>query len=278
MGEAWSNIEVKLIVRDYFNMLVDELTGKPVNKTLHRNELATFLKSRSKGSIEFKHQNISAVLLNHGLPIIKGYLPRYNYQKSLEVEVLDYLLNNVWLETYFNKFSQKEVKPALIDFQETKFLVDPPNFQNVNEPIIKINRRPIKVNYLEREQNNHTLGLSGEELVLKYEKWQLNTHGYSKLADRVEWISQSQGDGTGFDILSKNPDGSDKYIEVKTTKLIKETPFFFTINELQFSIENRERYHLYRVFNFEQAPKMFIKDGDFSTICKSSPVVYKGYF
>jgi hypothetical protein len=278
MLESWSNLEVKLIVADYFNMLVDELAGKVVNKTVHRKALRPLLKNRSEGSIEFKHQNLSAVLINLGQPYIKGYLPRSNYQKILIEQVLDYLANNTWLEEYFKRFCEKEVNPASVDFEKEKFVVTPQLVQNVEEPIINLKRGPIKVNFLEREQNNHKLGRSGEELVLEYEKWRLNTIGFSKLADRVEWISQTQGDGSGFDILSRNYDGSDKYIEVKTTKLSKDTPFFFTINELQFSIEHKERYYLYRVFNFDESPRMFIKDGDFKTICKSSPIVFKGYF
>jgi hypothetical protein len=277
MLESWSNQEVKLIVTAYFNMLVDELTGKQINKTIHRKALVPLLNSRSEGSIEFKHQNISAVLLNHGQPCIKGYLPRYNYQKILQEQVLNYVSNNFWIEQLFKDFSEKEVKPALIDFNK-KFVEEPPIIQNFEEPIIKINKSPIKINYLEREQNNNKLGRSGEELVLEYEKWRLNKIGLSKLAESVEWISQTQGDGSGFDIMSRNHDGSDKYIEVKTTKLIKETPFFFTINELQFSIEHKERYHLYRLFNFDQSPRMFICNGDLNKICKSSPIVFKGYF
>lgn len=278
MLKSWSNHEVELIVSDYFNMLVDELTGKSVNKTIHRKALVPLLNNRSDGSIEFKHQNISAVLINLGQPFIRGYLPRYNYQRILEEQVFDYLTTNFHLEDYFKNFSEKEVKPPIVDFKKENFVVDPPLIVLVEEPIIKINKGPFKTNYLEREQNNEKLGKSGEELVLEYEKWRLNTKGFSKLADRVKWISQTTGDGSGFDILSRNHDGSDKYIEVKTTKLSKETPFFFTINELQFSIEHKEKYHLYRLFNFDQSPRMFIKDGDFKTICNSRPIVFKGYF
>jgi hypothetical protein len=278
MKESWSNQEVKLIVSDYFRMLENELAGRIVNKAAHRRDLIPLLNHRSEGSIEFKHQNISAVLINLGQPFIRGYLPRYNYQKILEEQVFEYLTTNFRLEDYFKNFSEKEVKPPLIDFKKENFVVNPPLIVSVEEPIIKINAGPFKINYLEREQNNQKLGKSGEELVFEYEKWRLNTIGFSNLADKVEWISQSKGDGYGFDILSRNSDGSDKYIEVKTTKLTKETPFYFTINELQYSIEHKERYHLYRLFNFDQVPKMFIKNGDFTRICKSVPIAFKGYF
>ena len=278
MLEPWSNREVELIVSDYFIMLVDELAGIAVNKAVHRRTLMPLLNNRSEGSIEFKHQNISAVLIILGQPFIKGYLPRYNYQKILEEHIIAYLIKNITIENYFKNFSDKEVKPGIVDFHSPKFVVDAPVIQTVEEPKISLNKRPFKINYLEREQNNQKLGKCGEELVLLYEKWCLNAKGYSNLADKVEWISQTEGDGSGFDILSRNSDGSDKYIEVKTTKLSKETPFYFTINELHYSIDHKEKYHLYRLFNFDQSPRMFIRDGDFNAICKSSPIVFKGYF
>jgi hypothetical protein len=58
----WSDIEVELIVVDYLSMLQMELAGQPFSKTEHRRKLHPLLNNRSDGSIEFKHQNISAVL------------------------------------------------------------------------------------------------------------------------------------------------------------------------------------------------------------------------
>jgi hypothetical protein len=148
----------------------------------------------------------------------------------------------------------------------------------VTEPKVLYQHRPIKINYLEKEQLNKALGLYGEELVLEYEKWNLIKCGKDVLADKIEWISKEVGDGAGFDILSKNLNGTDKYIEVKTTRLGKETPFFFSSNELQFSINKASYYHLYRLFNAENDVKLFQKNGALNTICKSIPTMYKGYF
>ncbi len=72
--------------------------------------------------------------------------------------------------------------------------------------------------------------------------------------------------------------GTDKYIEVKTTRLGKETPFFFSSNELQFSLKKADHYHLYRLFNAENNAKLFQKNGALDSICKSVPTMYKGYF
>lgn len=277
MSDFWSNTEVELIVADYFNMLASELKGETYSKALHRRALLPLLANRSEGSVEFKHQNISAVLITLGQPYIKGYLPRYNYQKILEEVVIDYLTVNKGIEEKFKLFADKVVSfKTIVNFE--KLIIEPPILSIVAEPSPFYHRSPIQVNYLEREQSNNTLGKSGEELVLNYEKWALIKKGKDKLAEQVRWISNEEGDGAGFDILSKYTNGTDKYIEVKTTKLGKETPFFFSRNELVFSQQHIKDFHLFRLFNFDSDVKMFIKKGGLDTICHSVPVSYKGYF
>jgi hypothetical protein len=279
MTDSWSNIEVELIVADYFSMLIEELTGKPLNKTVHRKKLLPLLKNRTDGSIEFKHQNISAILIRLGQPYIGGYLPRYNYQKVLEEKVIEYLTLNSGIERQFQQFIEKEiVKPnKIIDYGN--LLVEPPNVEiNIAEPLFQYQKNSIKVNYLEKEQSNRQLGAYGEDVVIKYEKWQLINLGKEKFAEQIEWISKELGDGAGFDILSKNPNGTDKYIEVKTTRLGKETPFFFSSNELNFSIKKSKDYHLFRLFNADSNLKLFQKKGALNEICNCTPIQFKGYF
>jgi hypothetical protein len=61
-GQPWTRYEVDLIVADYFEMLRAELSGEGFSKADHNRELRPKLNGRSKSSIEYKHQNISAVL------------------------------------------------------------------------------------------------------------------------------------------------------------------------------------------------------------------------
>ena len=277
MALDWTDIEIKLIIEDYFSMLRAELSGEAFNKAHHRRALLPLLNGRSEGSIEFKHQNISAVLARLGQPFIRGYLPRYNYQKVLEDKVLDYLIGNRDIEEDFRMFSEKEVAtPKEIVFE--KLLVDAPIIEKIKEATPGYARSPIRVNYLEKEQNNRKLGENGEKLVLDYEKWELKKIGKDSLADKVRWIAKEEGDGAGFDILSRYANGKDKYIEVKTTKLSKEAPFYFSRNELLFSQEHSRNYHLFRLFNFEKNTKMFTKVGSLDSICNSIPMTYRGYF
>jgi hypothetical protein len=274
----WTNTEVELIVADYFSMLEKELTGQEYNKTTHRRNLKPLLYNRSDGSIEFKHQNITAVLINLELPFIKGYKARPNYQKILEHKVISYIANQkTILEPKFIQFAES----VGFDFLETNFnlMLDvPPEKETlVSEPEIAYEKRPIKINYLEREQRNQSLGLRGEQLIIDYEKWRLIQSGKESWADRIEWVAEFD-DGAGFDILSKNPNGTDRYIEVKTTKLTKETPIFFSKNEYEFSINKSEDYHLYRLFNFSVTPKLFIVNGSFDQFCKKEAIQFKGHF
>ena len=84
----WTEAENRAIVDDYLAMLALECAGQPYSKTDHRNALIESMGgTRSSGSIERKHQNISAVMLQLGLPYIKGYKPLPNIQEALRTEV-----------------------------------------------------------------------------------------------------------------------------------------------------------------------------------------------
>jgi hypothetical protein len=172
MPNPWSNIEVELIVEDYFKMLIAELSGKHYSKAEHRRNILPLLNNRSEGSIEFKHQNISAVLINLGQPYIKGYLPRYNYQNILEDKVLDYLIKNINIEQQFSLFAKREVITSKKQFDFKNLIVDPPKTNIFKEPKNTYHKNPIKINYLEKEQKNTLLGQHGEELVIQFEKWE----------------------------------------------------------------------------------------------------------
>lgn len=123
------------------------------------------LNNHSDGSVEFKHQNISAVLAGMGLPFIRGYKLRSNFQKELIFAVQKYLINNPYLEAIFSDFADLDVKPKIIESFDN-WLVSPPDIsEKVSKEYI---RKPIKINFLERERNNRSLGLKGEELALSY--------------------------------------------------------------------------------------------------------------
>ena len=74
-GSPWSAHEVELVVADYFAMLRAELLGEKYVKADHRRRLEPLLDGRSSKSVEWKCENVSAVLIELGYPYIDGYKP-----------------------------------------------------------------------------------------------------------------------------------------------------------------------------------------------------------
>jgi hypothetical protein len=276
MAEDWSHEEVTAIVRDYFDMLIQELSGQDYNKSQHRRELKPSLNQRSDGSIEFKHQNISAVLIELGLPYIPGYKPRANYQYLLKEAVEDYLSANPKLEDIFNRSLFDDLTtPNFNNILNRK--VEVPEFSlKVTEPSTNIRYRP-KRNYYKEELRNKRLGLLGEEFVISYEKQFLISSEKKDLANQIEHISQTKGDSAGFDVLSFDQKGNEKFIEVKTTQMGKEAPFYFTRNELGVSKKKSDCYNLYRVFNFRKFPQFYQLKGAIDKSCESISTEFMGW-
>ena len=67
--------KVSLIVADDFDMLRLDLAGQQFVKAERNRALQERLNGRHRIFIEFKHQNISAVLLDLELPYLDGYTP-----------------------------------------------------------------------------------------------------------------------------------------------------------------------------------------------------------
>ena len=82
IGTHWQDDELDAIVSDYFAMLASDLSGQPYVKSRHSQALMAQI-GRTHRSVEFKHQNISAVLDELGMPWIPGYKPKRNYQNAI---------------------------------------------------------------------------------------------------------------------------------------------------------------------------------------------------
>ena len=238
----WTPSELKLIVADYSSMLRKELTHEAYSKTEHRRALIQSI-HRTEGSIERKHQNISAVLMTLGLPWIDGYKPLGNFQ--------DALLHAV--EAAIDTEALPPSAPAASvpdDIDLGKVLVPPPETADPG-PSGQLMRRLLrKFDPAARDAANRSLGEAGEEFVRRYEIKRLNALGKSALAAKVAWVSKTVGDGLGHDIKFFADDGSQIFIEVKTTRGPIGTPFFISPNEVRASMERGSAYRLYRVFNF----------------------------
>lgn len=275
---GWSRNEVEATVADYFHMLVMELSGQAYNKTAHRRALLAKLDGRSEGAVERKHQNISAILIENGCPYISGYKPLGNYQALLCEIVETRLAIDGQLDTAaLAACAVPAVAPLVGDDDFSAFVVDAPRMATVaREPRTDDYQTsiPHKRDYLEREARNASLGAAGEEFALKYEHFRLRSNGKKNLADKVEQVSKTKGDGLGFDILSFEADGRERFIEVKTTSFGKETPFYISRGEVTFAKQHAEQFRLYRLFDFRREPRLFELPGPVDRHCFVSPINY----
>lgn len=84
----WSVPEIKAAVDAYLKMLALELNGQKFVKAQENLALReTALPTRTKGSVEFRMQNISTVLMNMDRDFIKGYKPARNVGSRVEQEI-----------------------------------------------------------------------------------------------------------------------------------------------------------------------------------------------
>lgn len=233
-----------MIVSDYLGMLKLELSGERFNKKARNRELQART-GRKPGSIERKHQNISAILALFNQPFIWGYKPLPAYQKSL----LDALQRQLaGMEVAFDK---PPVDPA-----DTALFVPAPALRPSNERLPDYLRKAIqKIDPAMRDEQMRSLGDAGESLVYEMERRRLATTRPDLLGD-LEWTSK-KGDGYGYDIRSFDDRGEELFLEVKTTRGNDRAPFFITRNEAEVAEAKGDQFRLRRVFQFGPNPRLF---------------------
>ena len=280
MSSDWTPEEVAATVAAYLRMLTMELTGQAYNKSEYRRALHQLLPGRSEGAIEFKHCNISAVMIELGFPHIPGYKQRRNFQRqALFEEVTRQIAARPQLDDAARKAVELPAEAPLIERFDAVRVEPPPLELKVRKQ--DATYRPSALSqrdYLAREARNQSLGLAGEEFVVQYERWRLIQRGHERLADRIEHTSRIRGDGAGYDVLSFEENGRERFIEVKTTAYAKETPFFISDGELSFANSHELEFRLYRVFEFRRAPRLFELRGRPDNHCRLDPTTYRASF
>lgn len=268
-GTDWSGAELDAIVADYFAMLRAEQARQPYNKTAHRKALMAEV-HRSDGSIEFKHQNISAVLTQLGLPRINGYKPAWNFQGAIA--------DAIW------RFLKEEPDPVPFalapstGFSDSPLLFaeppppPPPMSQTAKRAYERVAR---KFDPALRDQMNRALGHAGEQHIFEFEQRKLFDAGRRDLAKKVRWVSQSDGDGLGYDIRSYEEDGAERWIEVKTTRGGNATPFYLTRNENDVAKERPDAFRLYRLYDFSKAPRLFTLKPPLERLLTLEPLTFR---
>jgi hypothetical protein len=250
IGTDWQNDELDAIVADYFVMLEADIAGRPYVKSQHSRALMAQI-GRTHRSVEFKHQNISAVLDELGLPWIPGYKPKRNYQNAIFDAIDRYLTHHPAI------LEAVPVAPPAAMPVSTVF-VDAPSLATQNVPVPDRLRCLVrKFDPVERDYRNRSLGKAGESFVLDLERRLLAGAARPDFARKVRWVAAEDGDGAGYDVLSFDERGRDRLIEVKTTNGSARTPFYLSRNEREVAAERPEDWRIYRVHLFAKQPRVF---------------------
>jgi len=114
-----------------------------------------------------------------------------------------------------------------------------------------------KTDYVQKTKRNIKIGQRGEQIVFIAETEFLRKNGRHDLADRVE-PAYDKNPNAGYDIVSYDLEGSEKYIEVKSTHMPEGiNNIFITSNELE--VARKSNYFFYIVFEVDsKQPKIGI--------------------
>ncbi|QYN58286.1 DUF3883 domain-containing protein [Lactobacillus panisapium] len=137
-----------------------------------------------------------------------------------------------------------------------------------------------KIDWEKANDKKSKLGSEGEDFIIKYEKKRVSNFAPND-TDRIFHLSEEVGDGAGYDIISLEDDGRNRYIEVKTTKGGLKVPFYMSQNEKDYFDLHKhdDNLYVYRVYDFDTNNKSgkvkkipAIKVADFYDF---TPVSYK---
>jgi hypothetical protein len=275
-GEPWLRPEIDVVVDAYMDLLRDELAGRKPVKVEKVRRLQAELPARSSRSIEFKLQNISAVLDEHQLQWIDGYKPASHYQHDLvEPTLRAYRSDHRVAEAAIAYMDSTLPAPSPKRQATSDVLTSPPGARVPSGHRSKVGITTGAVGAL-LDFHHRQLGEAGERWVIDLEQEQLDRRGRRDLADRVRWVSRDDGDGAGYDIGSFREDGAELKIEVKTTNLSWRTPFYITRWEVEVSRTSAAAYALYRVYGFSRDPRLYMLSGSIEDLARLEPKVYLG--
>lgn len=271
-GKPWGASEIEALVVDYMDMLQIELAGGTVVKA-KRNRALQELISRSHKSIEYKHQNISAVLAKLGLPFIRGYKPMAHYQRALFEVTVAHLTKHGFHERLANAETTSIVPSEGLIYESAPMMNDEPK---IDDPVI--HRIISKFDPARRDARARTLGEAGEAFLFQAEQDRLSENGRDDLASKVRWVSKEDGDGAGFDILSFSKHGVERWLEVKTTNGPSTTPFWISANERRVSEERRDIFRLVRLYDFFWRPAAYQLKPPLTDHVRFIPTQYRAEF
>lgn len=137
-----------------------------------------------------------------------------------------------------------------------------------------------KTNYIQKTKDDHLTGLKGEKIALRLERERVRALNLDP-DEHVRYVAEIS-DSYGYDIESVdivNGKIVELFIEVKTTKDIKDTNFFVSKNEVDVSKEKKERYQVMRIYDILSVkPKYYTANGEIEENFYLDPVSYSARY
>ncbi|MBU3144622.1 DUF3883 domain-containing protein [Clostridium sp. CF012] len=287
-----SNVQVQIntpVPTDRFNQF---------RKKLYKNDILVLLKKDEDNFVgiaipsedlhnynDLQFTMANTVILNGGAGIDEAEIEEdeieVEEEEIEEAEVVDDINKG---DGHKQEETVKEDNTFELDTNNLEFVLYTPPFGNKTPSLQSGNqRRARKKDYDKANKTNGIKGTLGEEAVVINEKEKLISIGRQDLADTVEWVSKTKGDGLGYDIESWKVNGQiaeKMYIEVKTTTGPISTPFEISANEVEVSKELGDKYYIYRIFGIEKITtkiNFYIINGDITKHFELIPSSFKAY-
>lgn len=293
--EVFSGIRTNLIALIKAGSNSDNVAIRkiPLSPMFKGKILATYFPSKylnifSKEHLQYYHQVLGISYLSGDDELtLRNNLLHFKNKSELAKNwsVFEF---GVFLYTYYTPPSNHEARgeqnvnkevllPAVdkVNIQGKTSILDIVDEQNA----AKAKKEDYKPNYLLTAQRNKRIGDRGEEIVVEYEKQKLRSVGKQDLAEKIDRVS-IRTDSVGYDIVSFNADGSEKFIEVKSSLgPVSDPDFHLSDNQLRVAKEKGTNYWLYFVFdtesktsNIREVNNPFINNSDRYLL---SPTMYR---
>ena len=190
--------------------------------------------------------------------VLSKNFPQNNNVKEKIRQTLQYLRNSEILEFVDGKGNYRLLATELIG--NSKFDFNDFNIQLKPVPNMPINEigESVRIKFRTKTNNrtiirrirNERIGDLGEKAIITREVSILKLAGRSDLAAKVEQVSKTVGDHAGYDVLSFDKFGKERWIEVKTTTGSQTAKFHISENQISTSEENPDLFELHRPVSY----------------------------
>jgi hypothetical protein len=220
-------------------------------------------------------------------PITKRTI-KSNLDKLKSLSLLDYKYKKEkvsHLKFNLNKFPlPPELIPSIFSSAFYEHISDE-RFEPINSQLKKVGElkkfvstKEKETDYVAKQIDNESVGRKSEQIALDFEIKRLEAIGFLECNQIVKLVSNDYS--LGYDILSKENENEERYIEVKTVKRLNEMlSFHITANEIQ-KLKQLSNYYIYIVEFTKSGEKVKIIDTENmleSEYFKIFPTDYKVY-